>query len=275
MRKILGLLYRSRIFLLFIALEAIAFVWITQSRSFQRAVLINSSNEVTGYILEKTEDWQDYLELKTQNEKLAKENAQLRGQDSISLYPLAIPQQQINDSLYKVRYTYMDAEVINSSYMKARNYMTLNRGRIHGIEPNMGIIGSRGVVGVVKDVSEHFCTAVPLINTSFRVSGRLKSNMNFGPVEWKGSSYQHTYLGDIPRHVEITIGDTVVTDSRSQIFPQGILIGTVESYQLQEDQNFNELKLRISTDFSSLDHVYIIKDMMKEELQELESKLTQ
>ena len=153
--------------------------------------------------------------------------------------------------------------------------MTLNRGSVHGIKPNMGIIGGDGVVGVVKDVSEHFCTAVPLINTSFRVSGRLKSNMNFGPVEWKGSDYRYTYLGDIPRHVEITIGDTVVTDSRSQVFPQGILIGTVESFDLQEDQNFNELKLKVSTDFSSLDHVYIIKDMMKLELQELEGKLNQ
>ncbi len=273
MRKILGLLYRSRIFLLFIALEAVAFIWISQSRSYQRAVLINSSNEVTGYVLEKTEDWEDYLELKSQNEKLAGENARLRGLDSVSLYPLNAPQKQINDSLYKVRYTYLEGEVINSSYMKARNYMTINRGRIHGVEPNMGIIGSHGIVGVVKDVSEHFCTAIPLINPSFRVSGRIKSNMSFGPVEWKGSNYQYTYLSDIPRHVEITIGDTVVTDSRSQLFPQGLLIGTIESYELQEDQNFNELKLHISTDFSSLDHVYIVKDMMKMELQQLESQL--
>jgi rod shape-determining protein MreC len=273
MRKILGLLYRSRIFLLFIALEAIAFIWIGHSRSYQRAVLINSSNQVTGYILEKTEDWQDYLELKTQNEKLAKENARLRGVDSVSLYSLTAPHTTINDSLSKVRYTYLEAEVVNSSYMKARNYMTINRGKVHGVEPNMGIIGSYGVVGVVKDVSEHFCTAIPLINPSFRVSGRIQSNMSFGPVEWKGSNYQYTYLSDIPRHVAITIGDTVVTDSRSQIFPQGLLIGTIESYELQEDQNFNELKLHISTDFSSLDHVYIIKDLMKTELQELESKL--
>ncbi len=271
MRKILALLYRSRIFLLFVFLEVIAFIWISQSRSYQRAVMVNSSNQVTGYILQKTDDLQDYLELKEQNEKLAAENARLRGDDTSSLVPLNIPLMTTIDSSHMVRYTFREGGVINSSYLKARNFMTINRGKTHGIQPNMGIIGSNGIVGIVKDVSDHFCTAIPLINPSFRVSGSIKSSSFFGPVEWRGSDYRYAYLIDIPRYAEIMIGDTVVTDSRSQLFPAGIPIGFIESYELQEDQNFFEVKIRISTDFASLDHVYIIEDKMKLELQQLES----
>ena len=177
--------------------------------------------------------------------KLAKENARLRGADSISLYPLVVKRQSVVDNYHMVRYTYIEGEVVNSSYMKARNYMTINRGQVHGIEANMGIIGSHGVVGIVKDVSRHFCTAIPLINPSFHVSGRIKNNQFFGPIEWKGNDYKYAYLLDIPRYVEINIGDTVVTDNRSQIFPPGIPIGVIEGFDLQEDQNFYELKLRL------------------------------
>ena len=272
MRKILALLYRSRIFLLFVLLEVVAFSWISQSRSYQRAVWVNSSNQVTGYVLEQTDHLKDYLKLRERNEQLAAENARLRGNDSSALFPLTVPVFTKVDSLNEVRYTFRPGEVINSSYLKARNYLTINRGAVHGIKPNMGIIGSNGIVGIIKDVSQHFSTAIPLINPSFRVSGRIKTNSFFGPVEWRGSDYRYAYLIDIPRYAAINVGDTVVTDSRSQLFPAGIPIGTIESYDLQEDQNFYAVKIRLTTDFASLDHVYIIEDKMKLEIQELENQ---
>lgn len=271
MRRIFGFIYRSRFFLLFVLLEVIAFSWITRSRSYQRSVLINSSNQVTGYMLERTEDVEDYLELKEQNEKLARENARLRGEDSTAFLDLNIPFQLYLDSTRSLRYSYLTGEVINSSYQKARNYLTINRGSAHGVKRNMGVIGSNGVVGIVKDVSQHFCTAIPLINPSFRVSGRISTNSFFGPIEWKGNDYQYAYLIDIPRYAEITLGDTVETDSRSLTFPSGIPIGTIESYKLQEDQNFFEIKLKLTTDFASLDYVYIVQDEMKLEVEQLQS----
>lgn len=273
MRKILSFLYRGRTFLLFALLEVIAFVWISNSRSYQRSVLLNSSNQVSGYLFETTNSFQNYFELNEQNEILARENALFHTKSSTSIFPLEIAVDTIEDSLNKVRYAFVEGQVINSSYRKARNYMTINRGSIHGIESNMGIIGPFGVVGIIKDVGEHFCTAIPLINPSFRVSGRIKSNSFFGPVEWRGNDHQYAYLIDIPRYAEIVIGDTVVSDSRSQIFPPDIAIGVIESYTMQEDQNFFAVKIKLSTDFAALDYVYVIQDKMKNELQELESLL--
>lgn len=272
MRNLLAFLYRVRIFILFVILEAIAFSWISSSRSYQRSVLINSSNALAGGTLERASNIEEYLDLKDQNEKLAEENALLRANAKESFFPLTSDTISVTDSSLAIRYSYIPAEIISSSYQKARNYMTINKGSIHGVEEGMGVIGSNGIVGVVNDVSQHFSTVIPLINPSFSVSGRIKRSGYFGPVLWNNNDHQYAYLTDIPRYANINVGDTIVTDSRSLIYPQGINIGYIESYELQEDQNFYSLKLKTATDFASIHHVYVIQDKMKFEIQNLQTQ---
>lgn len=275
MRNLLAFLYRIRILILFVFLEAIAFTWISGSRSYQRSVLVNSANALTGGMLQRTNDVEEYLNLVDQNEKLAAENARLRNLSEGSFFSLTTDTTTVTDSTNAIRYTYIDAEIISSSYRKARNYMTINRGKTHGIEKGMGVIGSEGIVGVVKDASSHFSTIIPLINPSFSVSGRIKNSGYFGPVLWNNSDYQYAYLTDIPRYASITKGDTIVTDSRSLLFPMGLTIGYIESYDLQEDQNFFAVKIKLATDFASIHHVYVIEDKMKLEVQNLQSQQDQ
>ncbi len=272
MRKLFSLLYRIRVFLLFAFLELIALIWISNSRSFQRAFVINSSNQISGSLLETTQNFEDYFNLKEQNKALAIENALLRATDSISQYELITNPIEKVDSTTMIRYTYVEGEIINSSYHKARNFMTINRGEIHGLTSNMGVISQNGIVGVTHKVSKHFCTVLPLINPLFRVSGKIKNSSFFGPIEWQGGNYQYAYLIDIPRYANIQVGDTIVTDSRSQLFPAGIPIGTIESHEMQEDQNFFKIKLKLSTDFASVNHIYVVQDKLKLELQELENQ---
>lgn len=270
MRNLFVFFYRIRILLLFILLEAVAFTWISMSRSFQRSVINNSANRFTGGILEKTDNLEDYLSLGEQNEKLRRENARLRSLTKGAYFPLVAEKGDSIDSLYMHRYRYIEAEVINSSYRKSRNYMTLNRGSVHGLKPEMGVIGSDGVVGKVKDVSPHFATVISVINPSFSVSGKIKGTGFFGPLIWTTNDYRTARLIDIPRYADIHTGDTVITDSRSLAFPPGIPIGVVESYELQEDQNFYALEIILTTDFASVEHVYIIEDKLKLELQQVE-----
>ncbi|HAD97337.1 MAG TPA: rod shape-determining protein MreC, partial [Cryomorphaceae bacterium] len=171
---------------------------------------------------------------------------------------------------YKVQYTFIKADVLNSSFRKSRNFITLNRGRLHGVQSEMGVIGPRGAVGIVQNVSEHFCTVIPLINPGISVSGKFKDKGFFGPVNWKLNDYRYITLSDIPRHAQVHKNDTIITDARSLTFPAGILIGTVDTTSLQEDQNFYSVEIKLSTDFSSLEQVYIIQDKMKLERQQLE-----
>lgn len=272
MRTLFQFLYRSRIFLLFIALEALAFVWMYHSRSYQRSVMLHSANQVTGRLLESTHSLTHFLQLGVQNERLARENARLRSLQTENYLPLyRSPARDTADTTYQVRYRYQEARVVSSSHRKARNYMTINRGRHHGLEPGMGVVGSDGIVGIVNEVSQHFATVIPLINPSFRASGKLGETGYFGPVQWSTNDHRYAYLTDIPHYANVNPGDSVFTDSRSQIFPEGVPIGTVEDYNLQDDQNFYRIKLRLATNFAALHYVYVVEDLLQDELEQLEN----
>ncbi len=270
MRNLFRFLYRIRIFVLFVLLEIIAFVWIHNSRSYQRAVFHNSANELSGSLLEKTNELDELFDLYEQNERLARENARLKSLLKDSYFPLTSSDSTHIDSLYRVRYSYLSGEVINLSYRKARNYMLINRGKVHGIESGMGVSSSEGVVGIVNDVSRHFATVIPLINPGFSVSGKIKGTGFFGPVKWNTNDYRYASLTDIPRYASFEPGDTIITDARSQVFPAGIAIGYVESAEMQDDQNFYEVRIRLAVDFASLNHIYIITDKMKKEARRLQ-----
>lgn len=272
MRKLLAFIYGFRSLIFFILLESIAFVWIINSRSFQRSVFMDSSSELTGSLLNSYSQWQRYLDLERQNDHLSTENAYLRSLLKDSYLPLTNNSISVRDTLFSQRYSYLKANVINSSHNKKANYLTLNRGGKHGVKKEMGVIGPSGAIGIVKDVSSNFCVVIPIINPSLSISGELKKSKFFGPVKWNGKDYRHTQLFDIPRYATITKGDTVVTDSRSLAFPNGISIGYVENYNIQEDQNFLTVDILLSSDFSSLNQVYIVKDKYKEEVQLLQQQ---
>ncbi len=272
MRNLYNFLYRIRVFILFLILEFIAFSWIQNSRSYQRSSIVHSANQVSGDLLERTRSLNNFIHLSEQNERLSDENARLRSITEDAYLPIYNSRDTIEDTVYQTRYAFQEARVITSSFHKQRNFMTLNRGGKHGVKSGMGVIGSEGIVGVINNVSPHFSTVIPLINPSFSVSGIFNGSGFFGPVQWNNQDYRYAYLIDIPRYAEINPGDTIVTDERSMIFPAGLKIGFVDSYELQEDQNFFSVRLELATDFSSTNYVYIITDHLKEELVELEQE---
>jgi len=271
MRYLIAFLVQRRVFILFLLLEGVAVFWIVNSRSYQRSVFINSSSQLTGSVLEQYNEFTQYIDLKEQNDRLARENARLRSLLKDSYHVLT--RNNKSDTLYQVRYSYIQAEVLNSSFLKRRNYITINRGKKHGIEAEMGVIGPDGAVGMVSSVSENFATVIPLINPSLNMSGKFKNKDHFGPLNWPGKDYRFTKLADIPRHANIQKGDTVETDTRSLMFPPGIPLGRVDTIRLQPDRNFYEVDIEFSTDFSALQQVYVITDKMKVELQELENNI--
>jgi rod shape-determining protein MreC len=255
----------------FFLLEGLAFSWIFSSRSFQRSTYLNSSRALTGEVLAQYDGLTDYLHLKEQNQNLLRENARLRSLQEGAYFSVSPNTRTANDTTYKVRYQYLEAEVINSSFLKRQNYITLNRGTAHGLKPQMGVIGPLGAVGEVKDVGEHFATVIPLINPSLAISGRLKGTGFFGPVHWDGTDYTRATVSDIPRYAKVEKGDSIITDARSLIFPPGILIGTIEEYSIQDDKNFYILTIKLATDFASVNEVYVVTDKMKTEILQLQS----
>jgi rod shape-determining protein MreC len=163
--------------------------------------------------------------------------------------------------------------VLNNSIFRQHNYITLDKGRSAGVKPEMGVISSEGIVGVVRGVSENFSSVISLLNSELSVSAKLKNSGYYGSFNWTGRDYRYGKLQDIPLHVDVSIGDTVITSGYSAIFPEGILVGFVEEYQ-EKGGRFLELTVELSTDFKKLNNVYIVKNLLKEEQKELENEFT-
>jgi len=166
---------------------------------------------------------------------------------------------------------YIPARVITSSVNKQYNYLTINKGEKQGVSPDMAVISETGAVGIVVASSENYSTIIPVLNRNFRLSARLKKNNFFGIAEWEGRSSEIVSLREIPVHVDVQPGDTVVTSGFSAVFPEGILVGTVEKVE-DTGGNFHEIKLRLSTDYRQLYHVNVVSFTFKEELNELENR---
>ncbi len=270
MRNLITFLWKNYFFLLFVLLEAVSLLLISRNNYYQRTVMINSTNDLTGSLLETYSGFTDYFELKEANKKLAEENARLLNRRPESFISTDTGIFYMNDSLFARQFYYMSAKVISNSTNRRNNYLKLNKGRIHGVDRDMAVIAPNGVVGQVVEVSPHFSSVMSVLNMNTRISARLKSSGQVGTLLWNGEDYRMGKLVDIPSHVQINKGDTVVTSGFSQIYPKGELIGLVEDYSIGRGDNFYQVKVKFAVDYNKLYHVYIVQNLFREELMMLE-----
>ncbi|MBN1598892.1 MAG: rod shape-determining protein MreC [Bacteroidales bacterium] len=262
MKSLLRFLIRYHSTILFLVLEIIAFILIARFNSFHNAKIYSAKNRVLGNITSMYRDFSQYLRLIDENKALRKENIRLYNllpanyYNPVSHYDTVI--------LGEKKYEFIGAVVINNSTNKQYNYITINKGRKHGIEPEMGVICNDGIVGVVKETTENFSTIVSLLNRDFFPNAMIKRNGFFGYIEWLGRRYNKVVLKEIPLHAEILIGDTITTSGYSGIFPEGILIGVVEKFEAEQGI-FYKVYVNLSTNFKRLSNVVVVNNRMREE----------
>ena len=271
MRNFLLFIYRNNFTFLFLILEIVSFYLLVNYNSYHRATWLSSSNKISGNIYNSYSNATQYLMLQQINEELAKENAYLRSQMPASFKDSKDYFSLVYDKLNKRQYTYRSARVINNSVNKHFNYITINKGSLNGIEKEMGVISAKGVVGIVKDVSEHYSSVISLLNTRLKISAKLKDKGFFGALGWDGKDYRYAWLNEIPIHASVSVGDVIVTSGYSSIFPEGILIGTVEAVEKDKGESFYRIKVKLSVDFKDLSFVEVISNNMREEQLQLES----
>jgi rod shape-determining protein MreC len=157
-------------------------------------------------------------------------------------------------------------------FQRRNNYITLNKGSLHGIKPKMAVISPNGIVGVVKDVSQNYSTVISLLHKAAKVSAKLQKTDNFGSLSWDGTNPDYAYLKDIAIYVKLKQGDTIVTTSYSDIYPEGIMVGTVDRLEEKSNDAFHLIRVKLSTNFNSLTHVYVISDFTRAERDTLEQR---
>lgn len=275
MRNLIGFFWKYHFTLLFVVLELVAWALLVSYNDYHRAQAFNQLLNVSGSVSTSVHNLTEYVDLKEVNEQLATENAWLRSRSSDSFTANVAAAMERYDSLAGQRYTYVPAQVVNSTTHKMNNQLTLNVGSRDGIAENMGVVGPNGVVGQVKHVSEHFASVLPLIHKDSRVGARFQNNNYFGLVSWRGLDPTTAAFSDISSHVAVQLGDTVVTRGSNTLFPAGIPVGTVTSFEAIPGEGEYEIELQLTTDFRSLSHVYVVTNLLQGEQLELEAQFNE
>lgn len=205
------------------------------------------------------------------NDDLARQNALLRNMLQENVLE-RIENRLHTDSLSGKTFAFTSAQVVNNSINKQYNYLTLNKGYIHGIKPDMGIICSDGVVGVVNHVSKYYSTGISLLNKRLFISAKIKKDGNYGSLVWDGLNYRKALLREIPIHIPLTVGDTIVTSGYSAIFPEGIQVGTIRNFEIKNGSNYYTIEVDLSTNFKSISYVDIVQNLKQNEIRQLEIK---
>ncbi|HLS96108.1 rod shape-determining protein MreC [Sphingobacterium allocomposti] len=255
-------------FILFFVLSVILVV---NNNNFQRASFINSSNILVGSFYKQVNSWKSYLSLSDANEKLAAENVLLRQQiQNLLQADTTADSVYLADSIEQGRYAFIVANVANNSVHQKSNYLTLDKGSEAGIEKGMGVITSNGVVGIVLQTSRHFSSVQSLLHPDTKISVTLDSSGIFGSLVW-GSNIDPRFamVRDIPNHVQVKQGQKVFTSGYS-LFPEGIEVGEVIETGIKSGESFLDVKIRLSTNFSNLSHVYVVRDLLVKEKETLE-----
>lgn len=270
MQQIFNFIYKNSNRLLFLLLLGISLFLTIQSHSYHRSKVISSANFLSGGVYERINNVSEYLNLRTQNEALAQENAKLRSllfdvKDTASIPKLDSIKGLHSDDI-------IVSKVIHNSFNSHENYLTLNSGSLQGVKPDMGVINSLGIVGIIDNTSENYATVVSILNIKSQINAKLKKSNHFGSLIWDGKSTGFVKLIDVPRLASIRKGDTIVTGGQSVIFPENINIGTIDKVEKDNQTHYYTITVKLFNDMTNLGHVYIIKSKDREEIINLEKK---
>lgn len=280
MQQIVNFLIRYKNFLLFAFLLSLSFIFTVQSHSYHKSKFINSANFLSGGVYESVGSIQEYFNLKTYNRQLLEENARLRESakdDNVSVFEMAATDFDTMTALRSTivfpesQFHFIPAQVIHNSYTKTDNFLTLKVGAKDSIVRDMGVITSKGIVGVIDEVSNKYSTVLSILNTSFLTNAKLKSSDHFGTLKWDGKDPNRLQLVDMQQQAQIKVGDTIETSGRSAIFPKGIPIGAIASFELEESKNFYIISVQLFNDMTNIGHVYVVQNEDLEEIQAVEA----
>lgn len=278
MRNLLDFFIRHFVWLVFAFFVTVS-CWLLFSRNpYQHHVYLSSAGSVASSVYRASSSVTSYFGLRDINEDLQRRNAELEREVLQLRHELVgYRERDYADSMTVdpslARYDFIVAHVINNTIARPHNYITIEKGALDGIRPEMGVVDQNGVVGIVNIVGPHTSRVISLLNPHLRLSAKVKGSQQLGSLVWKGKDSRRAVLEELPRHAKFHRGDTIVTSGFSTAFPEGVPIGRIVSAVRERDDNFYALNIELFTDFSTLSTVRVIDDRMTPELREVEKEI--
>jgi rod shape-determining protein MreC len=273
MRNLIAFFQRFRIFLVFALLQVVALSMYFTYSDFPRIQMLTTAGTINAEILTIRNDVTKHFNLEETNRQLQWENKRLREKLKGSLYKENKGVITVDDTIFRQNYSYIPATVINSTFDKRDNYMTIDIGRNHGLKRGDGVFSSRGVVGTVHLVSDNYAIVKTVLSKNINIDVMIEKGGSFGLLKWNGLDAKRGSISGISNDMRIKKWSKVVTRGGSGIFPRGILVGRVEKKGYIEGKPLWDVTVRFSEDFRSIQHVYVVKNLMQEELDNLQQQI--
>lgn len=272
---LIRLFSKNGLFLFFLFLQLIAVTLIFSRNSMQQSFLAAQTTAFNAWISGYIDQGTSYLKLKQINEDLVAQNkalmSELYGKDK-SANPNF---RRITDTIGGGQiYTFVDADIVTNSITRKDNYFTIDRGKRHGVFPKMGVIAPNGIAGIVVNTTNNYALVQSVLSVNkIKINAALKNSGYFGTLTWRGDNSRTMHLADIPKYVPLKVGDTVVTDGKSSIFPQGKMIGRVAGYEVDSKTGYWDISVELSQKMGNLQKVFVVRNLKKLELKQIQDTL--
>lgn len=271
MQQIINFVIRNKTFLLFLLLFGLSLSFTIQSHSYHKSKFISSTNFLSGGIYNTVHNVKAYFNLKKENEILVEENKQLKS----ILYNSEIfdETKPITDSSEHKTFEFATANVIKNSYSSTKNYLTIDKGQKDGMKQDLGVITSKGIVGIIDNTSQNYSRVISILNTKSRINAQLKKTDHIGSLIWNKKSPEFVQLVDISKFAPVSVGDTIITGGQSTIFPKGIPIGTIDTFSLDISGDTYTINVKLFNDMTNIGHVYVITNTDSNEIKSLQAPI--
>jgi len=269
MKLLFSFIKRFQTVLVFVFLQFFALNTYIKSLDYPESAFINSTWSITSRFMEWKSDFYYFINLKHNNRKLQKENIKLKEKLKQNSIEVTTDTLSIVDTIYKQRYTYIPANIINSTISRRNNYFTLNIGKAQGVEIGQGVVSPNGIVGITYSVSENFCLVKSVLSKAINIAVEIEPNHFFGFLEWDGSSPLFGIVSGVSNDVFIEKNNIIKTRG-GHLFPKGINIGKVTSVEVVEGKPEWRIFFTFSEDYRKIQNVYVVKDLFDEEQSNIE-----
>lgn len=272
---LIRLFSKNGLFLFFLFLQLIAVTLIFSRNSMQQSFAAGQATVFNAWVSGYIDQGTSYLKLKQINEDLVAQNKALMAQ-VYGKGQSGNPQfRRVTDTIGGGQiYTFVDADIVNNSITRNDNYFTIDRGKRHGVFPKMGVIAPNGIAGIVVNTTNNYALVQSVLSVNkIRINAALKNTGFFGTLTWKGDNSRTMHLADIPKYVPLKVGDTVLTDGKSSIFPQGIMIGRIAGYEVDSKTGYWDISVELNQKMENLQKVFVVRNLKKLELKQIQDTL--
>lgn len=257
---------------IFIIIEFSAILITSYQNNRVSVFFINSSNSIVTFFVKNAMFVDNYFNLVKENKKLVEENRRLYSKIQI-LDKEENVYYSFDEKSKLLKWKYISGKIVNHIVVSQNNYFTINKGKNDSIEVDMGVFNSDGIIGVTTNVSANNCIVLSVFNTKTYISCKLHNTNLYGIAHWNGKSIYYLEVDQIPNHIPLKIGDSIVTSGISKYFPEDILVGTIDTFFKNPNNNFYQIRLKTGFKINEIKNVYIVKNINLGERKILEQQI--